>query len=122
MANPGSIDSAFRKSSAASEYSKLWSCARPWRNAAWAAGAPELVKATSPTCAKAKLPMKAAARKRARFRISASGDVSCAGLRSGAHLVGAPVLDGLLDLVAALNLLVENAPGEGGKLFVAGET
>src|SRR5258708_2691267 len=49
MAKLGSSSWALRKCAAASSYSKLWSCARPWRKSACAAGEPELGKETSPT-------------------------------------------------------------------------
>src|SRR5882672_1827250 len=55
MAKSGAICCALRKCSAASSYSKLWSCANPRRKAAFAAGGPEFANATSPKsgCAKA---------------------------------------------------------------------
>src|SRR6266566_8732219 len=49
MAKVGSSSWALRKCAAASSYSKLWSCARPWRKLDCAAGEPELGKETSPT-------------------------------------------------------------------------
>src|SRR5258707_14870878 len=49
MTKPGSSSWALRKCAAASSYSKLWSCARPWRKSGCAAGEPELGKETSPT-------------------------------------------------------------------------
>src|SRR5260221_2253971 len=49
MAKRGSSSWALRKCAEASSYSKLWSCARPWRKSGCAAGEPELGKETSPT-------------------------------------------------------------------------
>src|SRR6266849_10600843 len=47
-AKSGAICWALRKCSAASSYSKLWSCAKPRRKSACAAAGPEFRKATSP--------------------------------------------------------------------------
>src|SRR5712692_2643535 len=47
-AKSGAFCWALRKCSAASSYSKLWSCAKPWRKSACAAAGPEFRKATSP--------------------------------------------------------------------------
>src|ERR1700687_659136 len=48
MAKSGAISWALWKCAAASSYSKLWSCANPWRKSACAACGPEFANATSP--------------------------------------------------------------------------